>query len=62
MPKTKKEQEQKDKDKKSEGRSKKARKWLVPSGTGTVGFSKSSEVVIQKDGTVIWRTGSARGT
>lgn len=54
--KTKKEQEQKDKDKKSEEDRKKAQKWVgTYSGTGTDG--KSMEVVIQKDGTVIWRIG-----
>ena len=62
--KTKKEQEQKDKDKKSEEDRKKAQKWVgTYSGTGTDG--KSMEVVIQKDGTVIWRTGGqpeVRGT
>ena len=58
--KTKKEQEQKDKDKKSEEDRKKAQKWV---GTGTDGTPM--EVVIQKDGTVIWRTGGqpeVRGT
>ena len=62
--KTKKEQEQKDKDKKSEEDRKKAQKWVgTYSGTGTDG--KPMEVVIQKDGTVIWRTGGQpeiRGT
>ena len=62
--KTKKEQEQKDKDKKSEEDRKKAQKWVgTYSGTGTDG--KSMEVVIQKDGTVIWRIGGqpeVRGT
>ena len=62
--KTKKEQEQKDKDKKSEEDRKKAQKWIgTYSGTGTDG--KPMEVVIQKDGTVIWRTGGqpeVRGT
>lgn len=62
--KTKKEQEQKDKDKKSEEDRKKAQKWVgTYSGTGT--DSKPMEVVIQKDGTVIWRTGGqpeVRGT
>ena len=62
--KTKKEQEQKDKDKKSEEDRKKAQKWVgTYSGTGTDG--KPMEVVIQKDGTVIWRTGGqpeVRGT
>ena len=62
--KTKKEQEQKDKDKKSEEDRKKAQKWVgAYSGTGTDG--KPMEVVIQKDGTVIWRTGGqpeVRGT
>ncbi len=54
--KTKKEQEQKDKDKKSEEDRKKAQKWVgTYSGTGTDG--KPMEVVIQKDGTVIWRIG-----
>ena len=62
--KTKKEQEQKDKDKKSEEDRKKAQKWVgTYSGTGTDG--KPMEVVIQKDGTVIWRIGGqpeGRGT
>lgn len=62
--KTKKEQEQKEKDKKSEEDRKKAQKWIgTYSGTGTDG--KPMEVVIQKDGTVIWRTGGqpeVRGT
>ena len=62
--KTKKEQEQKDKDKKSEEDRKRAQKWVgTYSGTGTDG--KPMEVVIQKDGTVIWRTGGqpeVRGT
>ena len=62
--KTKKEQEQKEKDKKSEEDRKKAQKWIgTYSGTGTDG--KSMEVVIQKDGTVIWRIGGQpeiRGT
>ena len=62
--KTKKEQEQNDKDKKSEEDRKKAQKWVgTYSGTGTDG--KPMEVVIQKDGTVIWRTGGqpeVRGT
>ena len=62
--KNKKEQEQKDKDKKSEEDRKKAQKWVgTYSGTGTDG--KSMEVVIQKDGTVIWRIGGqpeVRGT
>ena len=62
--KTKKEQEQKDKDKKSEEDRKKAQKWVgAYSGTGTDG--KPMEVVIQKDGTVIWRIGGqpeVRGT
>ena len=62
--KTKKEQEQKDKDKKSEEDRKKAQKWVgTYSGTGTDG--KPMEVVIQKDGTVIWRIGGqpeVRGT
>ena len=62
--KTKKEQEQKEKDKKSEEDRKKAQKWVgTYSGTGTDG--KPMEVVIQKDGTVIWRTGGqpeVRGT
>lgn len=62
--KTKKEQEQKEKDKKSEEDRKKAQKWIgTYSGTGTDG--KSMEVVIQKDGTVIWRIGGqpeVRGT
>jgi len=61
---TKKEQEQKEKDKKSEEDRKKAQKWVgTYSGTGTDG--KPMEVVIQKDGTVIWRTGGqpeVRGT
>lgn len=49
--KTKKEQEKKEKDKKD---LEKARRWVgTYSGTGTDG--KSMEVVIQKDGTVIWR-------
>ena len=52
--KNKKEQEQKDKDKKSEEDRKKAQKWVgTYSGTGTDG--KPMEVVIQKDGTVLWR-------
>ena len=51
--KTKKEQEKKEKDKKD---LEKAQKWVgTYSGTGTDG--KSMEVVIQKDGTVIWRIG-----
>ena len=62
--KNKKEQEQKDKDKKSEEDRKKGQKWVgTYSGTGTDG--KSMEVVIQKDGTVIWRIGGqpeVRGT
>ena len=62
--KNKKEQEQKDKDKKSEEDRKKAQKRVgTYSGTGTDG--KSMEVVIQKDGTVIWRIGGqpeVRGT
>ena len=62
--KTKKEQEKKEKDKKSEEDRKKAQKWVgTYSGTGTDG--KPMEVVIQKDGTVIWRTGGqpeVRGT
>ena len=62
--KTKKEQEQKDKDKKSEEDHKKAQRWIgTYSGTGTDG--KPMEVVIQKDGTVIWRIGGqpeVRGT
>lgn len=62
--KNKKEQEQKDKDKKSEEDRKKAQKWVgTYSGTGTDG--KSMEVVIQKDGTVLWRIGGqpeVRGT
>ncbi|MBF0924908.1 MAG: zinc-ribbon domain-containing protein [Atopobium sp.] len=62
--KNKKEQEQKDKDKKSEEDRKKGQKWVgTYSGTGTDG--KPMEVVIQKDGTVIWRTGGqpeVRGT
>ena len=62
--KNKKEQEQKDKDKKSEEDRKKAQKWVgTYSGTGTDG--KPMEVVIQKDGTVIWRIGGqpeVRGT
>ena len=62
--KTKKEQQQKDKDKKSEEDRKKAQKWVgTYSGTGTDG--KPMEVVIQKDGTVIWRIGGqpeVRGT
>ena len=62
--KTRKEQEQKEKDKKSEEDRKKAQKWVgTYSGTGTDG--KPMEVVIQKDGTVIWRTGGqpeVRGT
>lgn len=62
--KTKKEQEQKEKDKQSEEDRKKAQKWIgTYSGTGTDG--KSMEVVIQKDGTVIWRIGGqpeVRGT
>lgn len=62
--KTKKEQEQKDKDKKSEEDRKKAQKWVgTYSGTGTDG--KPMEVVIQKDGTVLWRIGGqpeVRGT
>ena len=54
--KNKKEQEQKDKDKKSEEDRKKGQKWVgTYSGTGTDG--KSMEVVIQKDGTVLWRIG-----
>ena len=62
--KNKKEQEQKDKDKKSEEDRKKAQKWVgTYSGTGTDG--KPMEVVIQKDGTVLWRIGGqpeVRGT
>ncbi len=62
--KTKKEQEQKENDKKSEEDRKKAQRWIgTYSGTGTDG--KSMEVVIQKDGTVIWRIGGqpeVRGT
>ena len=62
--KNKKEQEQKDKDKKSEEDRKKGQKWVgTYSGTGTDG--KSMEVVIQKDGTVLWRIGGqpeVRGT
>ena len=62
--KTKKEQEQKEKDQKSEEDRTKAQKWVgTYSGTGTDG--KSMEVVIQKDGTVIWRIGGqpeVRGT
>lgn len=62
--KNKKEQEQKDKDKKSEEDRKKAQKWIgTYSGTGTDG--KPMEVVIQKDGTVLWRIGGqpeVRGT
>lgn len=51
--KTKKEQEKKEKDKKD---LEKAQKWVgTYSGTGTDG--KPMEVVIQKDGTVIWRIG-----
>lgn len=51
--KTKKEQEKKEKDKKN---LEKAQRWVgTYSGTGTDG--KSMEVVIQKDGTVIWRIG-----
>ena len=51
--KTKKEQEKKEKDKKD---LEKARRWVgTYSGTGTDG--KSMEVVIQKDGTVIWQIG-----
>lgn len=51
--KTKKEQEKKEKDKKD---LEKAQKWVgTYSGTGTDG--KSMEVVIQKDGTVLWRIG-----
>ena len=51
--KTKKEQEKKEKDKKD---LEKAQRWVgTYSGTGTDG--KSMEVVIQKDGTVIWRIG-----
>ena len=51
--KSKKEQEKKEKDKKD---LEKAQKWVgTYSGTGTDG--KSMEVVIQKDGTVIWRIG-----
>ena len=54
--KNKNEQEKKDKDKKSEEDRKKAEKWVgTYSGTGTDG--KSMEVVIQKDGTVLWRIG-----
>ncbi len=60
-----KEQEQKDKDKKVRGRPQEGPKvgWHSHSGTGTDG--KSMEVVIQKDGTVIWRIGGqpeVRGT
>ena len=62
--KNKKEQEQKDKDKKSEEDRKKAQQWVgTYSGTGTDG--KPMEVVIQKDGTVLWRIGGqpeVRGT
>ena len=62
--KNKKEQEKKEKDKKSEEDRKKAQKWIgTYSGTGTDG--KPMEVVIQKDGTVIWRIGGqpeVRGT
>ena len=62
--KNKNEQEKKDKDKKSEENRKKAEKWVgTYSGTGTDG--KSMEVVIQKDGTVLWRIGGqpeVRGT
>ena len=62
--KNKKEQEQKDKDKRSEEDRKKAQKWVgTYSGTGTDG--KPMEVVIQKDGTVLWRIGGqpeVRGT
>ena len=62
--KNKKEQEQKDKEKKSEEDRKKAQKWIgTYSGTGTDG--KPMEVVIQKDGTVLWRIGGqpeVRGT
>lgn len=62
--KNKKEQEQKDKDKKSEEDRKKVQKWVgTYSGTGTDG--KPMEVVIQKDGTVLWRIGGqpeVRGT
>lgn len=62
--KNKKEQEQKDKDKKSEEDRKKAEKWVgTYSGTGTDG--KPMEVVIQKDGTALWRIGGqpeVRGT
>ena len=62
--KNKNEQEKKDKDKKSEEDRKKAEKWVgTYSGTGTDG--KSMEVVIQKDGTVLWRIGGQpeiRGT
>ena len=62
--KNKKEQEQKEKDKKSEEDRKKAQRWIgTYSGTGTDG--KPMEVVIQKDGTVIWRIGGqpeVRGT
>lgn len=62
--KNKKEQEQKDKDKKSEEDRKKAQRWVgTYSGTGTDG--KPMEVVIQKDGTVLWRIGGqpeVRGT
>lgn len=62
--KNKNEQEKKDKDKKSEEDRKKAEKWVgTYSGTGTDG--KSMEVVIQKDGTVLWRIGGqpeVRGT
>ena len=62
--KNKKEQEQKDKNKKSEEDRKKAQKWVgTYSGTGTDG--KPMEVVIQKDGTVLWRIGGqpeVRGT
>lgn len=51
--KSKKEQEKKEKDKKD---LEKAQRWVgTYSGTGTDG--KSMEVVIQKDGTVIWRIG-----
>ena len=62
--KNKKEQEKKEKDKKSEEDRKKAQRWIgTYSGTGTDG--KPMEVVIQKDGTVIWRIGGqpeVRGT
>ena len=62
--KTKKEQEKKEKDKKSEEDRTKAQRWVgTYSGTGTDG--KPMEVVIQKDGTVIWRIGGqpeVRGT